>query len=80
MKIVNDQRSNVALLIYRVIAALMIIGSIGGFLSNSRHLLRYGMTQTSSGYAIAGCLASVLIFLAFIHILRLPLLKNSNPK
>lgn len=80
MKIVNDQRSNVALLIYRVIAALMIIGSIGGFLSNSRHLLRYGMAQTSSGYAIAGCLASVLIFLACIHILRLPLLKNSNPK
>jgi len=80
MNIVNYKSSNVALLIYKVIAAFMMIGSIGGFLSNSRHLLRFGMTQPTSGYAIVGCLASVLILWACIHILRLPFLKNSQPQ
>jgi len=76
MNIVNSNLSNVALAIYKVMAVFMVVGSIGGILSNCRHLIRYGMTQNSSGYAIAGCVASVLILLACIHILRMPFLKN----
>lgn len=79
MNIVNSKSSNVALAIYKVIATFMIIGSIGGILSNSRYLFRYGMTLNSSGYAIAGCLVSVLIFWASTHILRVPFLKTNKP-
>ncbi len=75
----NSKSSNVALAIYKVVAVFMVVGSIGGILSNCRHLIRYGMTQNSSGYAIAGCVASILIFLACIHILRMSLLKNIGP-
>jgi hypothetical protein len=79
MNIVNSKSSNVTLAIYKVIATIMIIGSLAGILSNSRHLVRYGMTLNSSGYAIAGCLVSVLIIWASIHILRLPFLKTNKP-
>lgn len=79
MNIVNSKSSNVALAIYKGIAAIMVIGSIGGIISNCRYLARYGMTLNSSGYAIAGCLVSVLILWASIHILRVPFLKTNKP-
>ena len=79
MHVIHYQTSNVALLIYKVIAAIMVVGSIGGLISNSRCLLRFGMTHMTSGWAIAGLMFSIIVLLASLHVLRLPLLKGGKP-